>query len=1854
MKKKIICSIIYSLLLSFLPRANAAHQRAFDLAGHLGGKSYSVKLYKHTCDTATTVDDAFYILVGAESGLHIYTNDETPLWVNDFPDPTVSSYNGGASGRNIDYFKTGIDAATINDPGNNPTDYAFYADGQKLYVLDISDVSNDISIASSYTLPNVRAVKVAPINGNWFAFALAFWSAETPGTTKLSIFDVNDPTDITLLGSVDLDRDDDHPNTEGGCDMVFIADFNNDGEASDPYLFIADGTEGIKSLNLTPLYFNSTHVYSIDPPNYITTGGIALGIDLLQINSSLYAFVADGSGGLKAYDVSTPASMALKGSLAFACQTGYSGVAYDVQLFGTTAFIAHGRDGLRVADVSDPNNPVDITFGYNGGQLSYIDSDVSNDRLGGTAYDVTLDVSSDAANSRIYPIVAWGEAGMRKVKMKYCEIDTSVGTDGNASFGKIVDFISDGTYIWLLDATGRLTRITPGKNMSIVTTTNQIFSDVTNDVNGVWGNNIIGNIVSCGDYIYGVDDESMDAIARVKKSTFSAASLAQCSKSKASDYTNDLGTCRVAVENYILRLFTNGTDVFFLDYDLSNDPTLQFTSEGEIGRLDIDNFSESPDMIETSARIFDTTADISQLKLVVTDDYIYGICYGKGAQYGDGSADCVCQIRTNFTPSEKGVSDDTYKNASTLDICGLVADANNICAVDETGDIIKYSTSQWSSTTPDAVRNILNHFQLTSTKKLEPHVYTPLFIQDNYLYGRKKDVSNCLSRVQLIDFSESTTSESANISIPYYGDIAFITGDGHDIYIFKDETGCIYKVAADRFNTTSDITSDGIMSETAYFREADASTDSTSDTTHYIALAGYVFGVDDVSNDVLVEVGFRSDETDDKVSVKAGKGSNYEDFCGYARDVYLNIDHSSDVFIADGDKGIVKITFERPTDASADSGKWFLTRLNDVDGRGEISGDADIRDARGLDFIKCTDDYSADSVLLVADGEAGVKLVRVANVPDAMSIRYDSSVSNGHGNGYIMQPSLGNGVAEDIKSFQFNKDDLTDTHEYAAVANGSAGVVILDLDFNKEGTTERKQADMIDMGDMTGDTETPRVINTNGYAYGLAIDKKNDYIYVADGSNGLVVIDLDPNNIKMFGESNQIIAARLLNNQTSVYSEGSPYTLRSVVLDDPNSPSYAYLAYGSKGVVILDLTEPNNYSCLGTYPESGQIDGAAYDLVYEGITQTLYVAMKDGELLALDVADPENILVKGGLDIYGTALGITYGDVDGTADASTPPHIYIANGPGGFLSASVKSQPRVIAVIPNIQPVSGGDTIKVIGSGFKQGYTSITISDGTDETTVPAAQVTCNSGFELTFPAPHSPSGLSGEFTVYVNRTDYNSTSTESISLNYLSSGQPIIALSAGREGVGMAAPGANLPINLLLRTNGAGKISAVTARIVYDSTFFDVSTDNEGNVPSSVFRINEGLEKEAHLLNIDSDPTNDTYKTLNITIINESTGVNAEIPDGINIGTVYFKLIVDDTSTDIALWLDNGPLSGEIQQVSTVFGDSITAIGSKTYVYVKAAPQYICMYTEKWYEVDDSSNSFGPFIVTVSEHLDSSSYVEGAEITFEVDSNNAVTNVNNLNRKASFTVTQGTLQSMATDGTSVTVSTNAGGKAAVTLEVGTKAGEYIMNISGVYNGLTLTGYPATPIQEQFNVYAETDANDPNDSISLSLTDPNVSAGGSVIITATAYDKYGNPLGAKSASENLAEQITFSTNGYGTLSAYTAFTDSNGQVHVTYKLENSVATHIITASYDDTTSASIILNPVGPDVNLNGAWDEGEEGLSDLLQAIVYHKKWTYLDPEVADAAGYKSWPGDTNGNERMDLNEVVAIINLMLGIIDD
>ena len=81
---------------------------------------------------------------------------------------------------------------------------------------------------------------------------------------------------------------------------------------------------------------------------YCDTPDSAIAVDV----SGNYAYVADGSDGLRVISVSNPANPLEVANVATGC------VCQDVQVVGNFVYLASGKSGLVIVDITDPQNPV--------------------------------------------------------------------------------------------------------------------------------------------------------------------------------------------------------------------------------------------------------------------------------------------------------------------------------------------------------------------------------------------------------------------------------------------------------------------------------------------------------------------------------------------------------------------------------------------------------------------------------------------------------------------------------------------------------------------------------------------------------------------------------------------------------------------------------------------------------------------------------------------------------------------------------------------------------------------------------------------------------------------------------------------------------------------------------------------------------------------------------------------------------------------------------------------------------------------------------------------------------------------------------------------------------------------------------------------------------------------------------------------------------------------------------------------------------------------------------------------------------------------------------------------------------
>ncbi len=115
-------------------------------------------------------------------------------------------------------------------------------------------------------------------------------------------------------------------------------------DATERYAYIADGSAGLRIVDITdPAYPVEIGFY--DTPG--STIGVAVAGD--------YAYLADGNAGLRIVDIADPAHP---------METGFYDMpdwVSDVTLSGTLAYVADGSAGLQVIDVTNPGFPTEVS-----------------------------------------------------------------------------------------------------------------------------------------------------------------------------------------------------------------------------------------------------------------------------------------------------------------------------------------------------------------------------------------------------------------------------------------------------------------------------------------------------------------------------------------------------------------------------------------------------------------------------------------------------------------------------------------------------------------------------------------------------------------------------------------------------------------------------------------------------------------------------------------------------------------------------------------------------------------------------------------------------------------------------------------------------------------------------------------------------------------------------------------------------------------------------------------------------------------------------------------------------------------------------------------------------------------------------------------------------------------------------------------------------------------------------------------------------------------------------------------------------------------------------------------------------
>lgn len=246
---------------------------------------------------------------------------------------------------------------------------AVFADGSVLFQADGSSGVRSINVASPLLpsrMDRYDPGTVVDVHGNYaspYVFVL-----DTSGQDQLFAVNRGNPSDLTNAGSIDLDTAV-KLFVQGGYAYVAGEAFNrNDSglviinvsnpasmslagtsDTSDPrevfvdsnnYAYVADGSAGLRIINV------ANKVLGMPIIGTYNTNGTAL--DVVAVGN--YAYVADGSNGLVIVNTASKSNPGLVGSY------NTPGTAYAVKVSGNYAYVADNTS-LHIINVSNPASP---------------------------------------------------------------------------------------------------------------------------------------------------------------------------------------------------------------------------------------------------------------------------------------------------------------------------------------------------------------------------------------------------------------------------------------------------------------------------------------------------------------------------------------------------------------------------------------------------------------------------------------------------------------------------------------------------------------------------------------------------------------------------------------------------------------------------------------------------------------------------------------------------------------------------------------------------------------------------------------------------------------------------------------------------------------------------------------------------------------------------------------------------------------------------------------------------------------------------------------------------------------------------------------------------------------------------------------------------------------------------------------------------------------------------------------------------------------------------------------------------------------------------------------------------------
>jgi len=203
------------------------------------------------------------------------------------------------------------------------------------------------------------------------------------------------------------------------------------------------------------------------------------------------------------------------------------------------------------------------------------------------------------------------------------------------------------------------------------------------------------------------------------------------------------------------------------------------------------------------------------------------------------------------------------------------------------------------------------------------------------------------------------------------------------------------------------------------------------------------------------------------------------------------------------------------------------------------------------------------------------------------------------------------------------------------------------------------------------------------YGISMGLRVVGNYAYIADGNAGLQIVNVqNAEDMKLAGSYSTEGEAKAvdlvaINDTLANGSNGDKYTVN---LTHPDTKLYAFLAYGNKGLQIVDVTQPESAKLIGA------IDVGSYVNDLRVVKNLVYLVTSDKGLLIVDASNLNAPLQIGQLSTFAEGNGL---DVEGTnafiassenalrivniGNASNPTEIGVLHGKSASLHSVINS-----------------------------------------------------------------------------------------------------------------------------------------------------------------------------------------------------------------------------------------------------------------------------------------------------------------------------------------------------------------------------------------------------------------------------------------------------------------------------------------------------------------------------------------------------------------------------------------------------